>query len=218
MGGWVLLSDAPPATSPFPPLSPPLSTAATPFLRSPPLHAPEAEEDEAAAAAAAAACSHCATVVKAEMASSSFCASSSAEPDRVASLSGRGGGGGGRLTPVLGSPARAEALAACLRWRASFFGSRLRCGVWARFLTVGDGVGRREGCGRCECGAGRGGRRRGRGGDQSKFVERGAGGAGVAVPHGDDGPASALEDVHPGHTQDVLQRAAPLPAAGHVDH
>ena len=155
MGGWVLLSDAPPATSPFPPLSPPLSTAATPFLRSPPLHAPEAEEDEAAAAAAAAACSHCATVVKAEMASSSFCASSSAEPDRVASLSGRGGGGGGRLTPVLGSPARAEALAACLRWRASFFGSRLRCGVWARFLTVGDGVGRREGCGRCECWAGR---------------------------------------------------------------
>jgi hypothetical protein len=86
----------------------------------------------------------------------------------------------------------------------------------------GAGVGRREGCGRSESGAGRGGAGMGwgwgRGGDQSKFVERGVGGAGVAVPHGDDGPASALEDVHPGHTQDVLQRAAPLPAAGHVDH
>ena len=198
-------------------MSPPLSTVDTRFLRSPPPHAPEAEEDEAAAAAAAAACSHCATAVKAEMASPSFSASSSAEPDRAASLSGRGGGGGGRLTPFLGAPPSAEAaLAAWLCARERFLGSRFRSGVWARFFTEGDGVGRREGCVvRARRGWGGGG---GRGGDQSKFVERGVGGAGVAVPHGDDGPASALEDVHPGHTQDVLQRAAPLPAAGHVDH
>jgi hypothetical protein len=129
-------------------MSPPLSTADTRFLRSLPPHAPEAEEDEAAAAAAAAACSHCATAVKAEMASSSFSASSSAEPDRAASLSGRGGGGGGRLTPFLGAPPSAEALAAWLLGRARFLGSRFRSGVWARFFTVGDGVGRREGCGR----------------------------------------------------------------------
>ena len=139
-------------------MSPPLSTVDTRFLRSPPPHAPEAEEDEAAAAAAAAACSHCATAVKAEMASPSFSASSSAEPDRAASLSGRGGGGGGRLTPFLGAPPSAEAaLAAWLCARERFLGSRFRSGVWARFFTEGDGVGRREGCGRCESGAGRGG-------------------------------------------------------------